>query len=232
MDCFAHSFGCQPGELLASLVTTFRITNVHGSLVVTMLLIYSVLHYLYSIGNKITTITATTTTTITTTITITITITISISMSMAMSMSIAIAIAIAIVIVIAIAIAIAIAITITITIAITVTTTSLISQWNCKSIHQVFDHYHYQYQYHYYYEYFSDFTMKLQKYSSGVRSLPLPVPVPLLLRILLWFHNKNAKVFVRCCFSVRTQSGHTIIQYLHPCSKVIGNFFAMPRSGI
>ena len=52
------SFGCHPDGPLASLVTTNRITNVYGFIVAIMLLMYSVLHYLYSVGNKITTITA------------------------------------------------------------------------------------------------------------------------------------------------------------------------------
>ena len=41
-------------EPLDSLVTTNRMINVYGFLVVTMLLMYSVLHCLYSVGNKIT----------------------------------------------------------------------------------------------------------------------------------------------------------------------------------
>ena len=49
------NFGCQPDEPLASLVTTNRIINVYGFIVVMMLLIYFVLHCLYSVGNKITT---------------------------------------------------------------------------------------------------------------------------------------------------------------------------------
>ena len=48
-------FGCQPDEPLASLVTTNRIINVYGFLVFMMLFAYSVLHCLYSVGNKITT---------------------------------------------------------------------------------------------------------------------------------------------------------------------------------
>ena len=52
-------FGCQPGEPLASLVTTNRVINVYGFLVVIMLLMYSVLHCLHSFGNKITTTTKT-----------------------------------------------------------------------------------------------------------------------------------------------------------------------------
>ena len=63
-------FGCQPDEPLASLVTTNSIINVNGFLVVIMLLMYSVLHCLYSVEYKSTT---TTTTTTTTTITITTT---------------------------------------------------------------------------------------------------------------------------------------------------------------
>ena len=54
-----HDSGCQPDEPLASLVTTNRIINVYGFLVVIMVLVYSVLHYLYSVGNKITTTTMT-----------------------------------------------------------------------------------------------------------------------------------------------------------------------------
>ena len=46
--------GCQPDEPLASVVTTNRIFNVHIFLVVTMFLLYSFLHCLYSVGNKIT----------------------------------------------------------------------------------------------------------------------------------------------------------------------------------
>ena len=45
---------CQPNEPLASLVTTNRIINVYGFIVVIMLLMYSVLHCMYSVGNKIT----------------------------------------------------------------------------------------------------------------------------------------------------------------------------------
>ena len=51
--------GCQADGPLASLVTTNRISNVYGFWVVIMLLIYSVLHCLYSDGNEITTATAT-----------------------------------------------------------------------------------------------------------------------------------------------------------------------------
>ena len=47
-------FGCQSDEPRASLVTTNRIINVYGFLVV---ITYAVLHCLYSIGNKITTAT-------------------------------------------------------------------------------------------------------------------------------------------------------------------------------
>ena len=50
-------FGCQPDEPLASLVTTNRIINVYGFIVVIMLLMYSVLHCLYFVGNKIITTT-------------------------------------------------------------------------------------------------------------------------------------------------------------------------------
>ena len=48
-------FGCQPDEPLASLVTTNRIINVYRFLAVIMLLVYAVLHCLYSVRNKITT---------------------------------------------------------------------------------------------------------------------------------------------------------------------------------
>ena len=44
-----YSFGCQRDEPLVSLVTTNRIINVSGFLVVVMLLIYAVLHCLYSV---------------------------------------------------------------------------------------------------------------------------------------------------------------------------------------
>ena len=48
--------GCQPDGPLASLVTTNRFFNVYGFLVViTLLLMHSALHCLYSVGNKITT---------------------------------------------------------------------------------------------------------------------------------------------------------------------------------
>ena len=46
---------CQPDEPLSSLVTTNRIFNVYGFIVVIMLPMYSILHCLYSVGNKITT---------------------------------------------------------------------------------------------------------------------------------------------------------------------------------
>ena len=49
-----HMLGCQPDEPLASLVTTNRIINVYGFLLM-MLLMYAVLHCLHSVGNKITT---------------------------------------------------------------------------------------------------------------------------------------------------------------------------------
>ena len=49
-----HDLGCQLDEPLASLVTTNRIINVYGCLVVIMLFTDSVLHFLYSVGNKIT----------------------------------------------------------------------------------------------------------------------------------------------------------------------------------
>ena len=48
-------FCCQPDEPLAFLVTTKRIINVYGFLVGIMLLMYSVLLCLYSVGNEITT---------------------------------------------------------------------------------------------------------------------------------------------------------------------------------
>ena len=51
---FPACVGCQPDEPVASLVTINRIINVYGVLVVIMLLMYSVLHYLYSVGNQIT----------------------------------------------------------------------------------------------------------------------------------------------------------------------------------
>ena len=54
--------GCQHHGPLASLVTTNRITNVYDALVAIMLLMYFILHCLYSVGNKITTATATATT--------------------------------------------------------------------------------------------------------------------------------------------------------------------------
>ena len=49
--------GCQPDEPLSSLVTTNRIINVYVFIVVMVLLMYSVLRCLYSVGNKITTTT-------------------------------------------------------------------------------------------------------------------------------------------------------------------------------
>ena len=52
-DC-SPSIGCQSDEPLVSLVTTNRIINVYGFIIVIMLLMYSVLHCLYSVGNKIT----------------------------------------------------------------------------------------------------------------------------------------------------------------------------------
>ena len=58
---FIDYIGRQPDEPLASLVTTNRIINVYGFLVVVMLLSYYIHHCLYCVGNKITT-TATTTT--------------------------------------------------------------------------------------------------------------------------------------------------------------------------
>ena len=51
-------FGRQPDEPLAYLVTTNRIINAYGFLVVMMLLMYSVLHCLYSVGTQITTTTS------------------------------------------------------------------------------------------------------------------------------------------------------------------------------
>ena len=51
------NIGCQPDEPLASLVTTNRIINVCGFLVITMLPMYAVPHCLYSVGNWITTTT-------------------------------------------------------------------------------------------------------------------------------------------------------------------------------
>ena len=55
--CIRFHFGCQHDEPLASLVTTTRTTSVCGFVVVTMLLMYSVLHCLYSVGNSINTTT-------------------------------------------------------------------------------------------------------------------------------------------------------------------------------
>ena len=52
----AHFISCQPDETLVSLVITNRIINVCGFIVVIMLLMYSVLHCLYSVGNKIITL--------------------------------------------------------------------------------------------------------------------------------------------------------------------------------
>ena len=52
-----HLVGCQPDEPLASLVTSEKIINVYGFLVVIMLR----MHCLYFIGNEITTTTTTTT---------------------------------------------------------------------------------------------------------------------------------------------------------------------------
>ena len=49
-------FGCQPDEPLTSLVTNNRIINVYGFIVVIILLMFSALHCLYSLGKKITTI--------------------------------------------------------------------------------------------------------------------------------------------------------------------------------
>ena len=52
-----NKLSCQPDEPLAFLVTTNRIINVYGFIVVIMLLIYSALRCLYYVGNKITTTT-------------------------------------------------------------------------------------------------------------------------------------------------------------------------------
>ena len=54
-SAFIDCIGCQPDEPLVSLVTTNRIINVYGFLVVIMLLMYSVYHCLYCVGNRITT---------------------------------------------------------------------------------------------------------------------------------------------------------------------------------
>ena len=62
-SAFIDCIGCRTDEPLASLVTTNRIINVYGFLVVIMLLMYSVYHCLYCDGSKITTTTTTTTTT-------------------------------------------------------------------------------------------------------------------------------------------------------------------------
>ena len=52
---WAYSIGCQPNEPPATLVTTNRNINIYGFLVVIMLLMYSALHCLYSVGDRITT---------------------------------------------------------------------------------------------------------------------------------------------------------------------------------
>ena len=52
MNKYSSIFGCQPDEPLSSLVTTNRIINVYGLIVVIMLLMYSFLHCLSSVWNK------------------------------------------------------------------------------------------------------------------------------------------------------------------------------------
>ena len=47
-----ESTGCQPDEPLASLVTTNKIVNVYGFLVVILLPMYAILHCLYFVGSK------------------------------------------------------------------------------------------------------------------------------------------------------------------------------------
>ena len=49
----SRMIGCQPDEPLVSLMATTRIINVYGFLVVIMLLMFSVIHFLYSVGKKI-----------------------------------------------------------------------------------------------------------------------------------------------------------------------------------
>ena len=48
-----RSHSCQPDEPLASLVTTNRIINIYDFLVVTIIIVYAVLHCLYSVGNDV-----------------------------------------------------------------------------------------------------------------------------------------------------------------------------------
>ena len=55
--CQPDELGCQPDEPLASLVTMHQQDQSSMFMVVVMLLMYSVLHCLYSVGNKITTTT-------------------------------------------------------------------------------------------------------------------------------------------------------------------------------
>ena len=57
--CFIilKDISCQPDESLASLLTSNRIINIYGFLIVIMLFMYCVLHRLYYVGNKITTTT-------------------------------------------------------------------------------------------------------------------------------------------------------------------------------
>ena len=57
-----HVYGCQPDEPQASLATTNRCNHVYLVLLFVLSFMYAVLHYLYSVGNKITTTTTTTTT--------------------------------------------------------------------------------------------------------------------------------------------------------------------------
>ena len=57
LNVLMSPFGCQPVDPPASLVIINRIIYVYGFLVVMMLLLYSILHCLYSVGIKITTTT-------------------------------------------------------------------------------------------------------------------------------------------------------------------------------
>ena len=52
-------YGCQPDEPQASLATTNRCNRVYVVLFFILLLMYAVIHCLYSVGNKITTTTTT-----------------------------------------------------------------------------------------------------------------------------------------------------------------------------
>ena len=51
------TYVCQPDELQASLATTDRYNHVYVVLFFVLLFMYAVLHYLYSVGNIITTTT-------------------------------------------------------------------------------------------------------------------------------------------------------------------------------